>query len=227
MWAPLAVSAISMAGSWLYDKYNEDNAGDQYGRQRTGTKEAERFQKGLFKNNGGLGGDPNYQGGSDWLRRLYSNDPELMKQFEQPYMNNFNENIAPSIANRFAGMGTGASGLSSSGFQQTLAQAGRGLQGDLANMRANMQSGNLNQNLQYAQQPINNQLNAMQYSPYQTTHQARQPGAMDAYAETLPGTLQNAYNSYQAQPPKPPSAPNQAGGISSSGGYNPNIPMGR
>lgn len=203
-WAPLAAAGISLVGGWLMNKYGGENKDQGYGMQRTGTKAAEQFQKQLFRNQGGLGGDPNYQQGSDYLRRLYSNDPELMAQFERPYMENFNENIAPNIANRFAGMGTGASGLSSSGFQQTLAQAGRGLQGDLANMRANQQMQGLNPALAYAQQPISNKLNAMQWSPYQSTYTPRQSTSGDAMLQMAPGLAGSAFQNYMNTPSQNP-----------------------
>src|SRR6478736_7267401 len=95
--------------------------------------------KKLLKNGGGLEQNQGYQGGLSFLQKLFSNDPAQMEQFQKPYMENFQQNIVPDIANRFAGMGTGASGLNSSGFQQTLAQAGRGLQSDLAAMRGQQQ----------------------------------------------------------------------------------------
>ena len=168
---------------------------EQFRRIRTGTPEASRFQKRLFKNRGGLPNNPLYQEGSDYLQNLLSGSPEAFENFEAPYMQNFQENVLPDIANRFAGMGTGNSGLSSSGFQQTLAQSGRGLQRDLASMRSGLQMQGLNQSLNYAQQPINNQLNAMQWSPYQVTHTPRQPGINDSLAQLAPGVLQTLLSS--------------------------------
>lgn len=169
---------------------------EKYGRIRTGTPEASAFQRKLFNKKGLLGKSPLYQEGSNYLQQLLSGGDEAFQRFEEPYMRNFNENISPDIANRFAGMGTGNSGLSSSGFQQTLAQAGKGLQGDLAAMRSGLQMQALPQALNYAQQPINNQLNAMQWSPYQTTHTPRQPGIADSAAQLAPGLLQTLLSSF-------------------------------
>lgn len=50
--------------------------------------------------------------------------------FAAPYKRQFNEQIIPGISERFAGLG----GLSSSGFQQSLGQAGAGLSENLASM---------------------------------------------------------------------------------------------
>jgi len=129
---------------------------------------------------GGLNQNPLFQGGSNFLQNLFSNDPQQMQQFQQPYMDNFNQNIVPGIANRFAGMGTGASGLSSSGFQQTLAQAGRGLQSDLASMRGQQQMQGLNTGLQYAQQPISNAMTAAGMVPNQYYERPGQSGLVQS-----------------------------------------------
>ncbi len=136
----------------------------------------------MLKGGGGLQNNPMFQGGSNFLQNLFSNDPNQMQQFQAPYMENFQQNIVPDIANRFAGMGTGASGLSSSGFQQTLAQAGRGLQKDLASMRQGMQMQGLPQALQYAQQPISNQMTAAQAIPSQYYENPGQPGFFQSFA---------------------------------------------
>jgi hypothetical protein len=80
-------------------------------------------------------------------------------------------------------MGTGASGLSSSGFQQTLAQAGRGLQSDLASMRGQQQLQGLPQALQYAQQPISNKLAAAQSIPGQYFERPGQAGFLQNFAQ--------------------------------------------
>jgi hypothetical protein len=131
---------------------------------------------------GGLENNAGYQGGSNFLQNLFSNDPNQMQQFQAPYMQNFEQNIVPGIANRFAGMGTGASGMNSSGFQQTLAQAGRGLQTDLAQMRGQMQMQGLPQALQYAQQPISNKMTAAGMVPNQYYETPGQPGFVQGAA---------------------------------------------
>lgn len=72
------------------------------------------------------------QGSMDWLNSLY--DDDSFADYERPAMEQFNQQIVPGIMERFSGMGA----KSSSGLNQALAQAGRGLSGDLAAQRGNM-----------------------------------------------------------------------------------------
>lgn len=99
---------------------------------------------------------PLYGAGSDFLMKILSQDPEMMKQFEAPYMRQFNEQIAPGIAQRFATAGTGAGATLGSGFTNSMSQAGSALQEQLASMRANLGMQAAGGALQYAQQPYNN-----------------------------------------------------------------------
>lgn len=94
--------------------------------------------------------DPMYQQGSDFLSRILSQDPEMMKQFEAPMMRQFNEQVVPGIAERFSGMGA----RSSSAFNQTMGQAGAGLSEQIAAMRANLGMGAAQQAFGYAQLPF-------------------------------------------------------------------------
>lgn len=81
---------------------------------------------------GGLGGI-NEQG-MNYLSQILSDDPELMKQFEAPYLRQFNEQIVPGIAERF----TQAGARNSSGFNQAIAQQAGSLSERLAAMRAGL-----------------------------------------------------------------------------------------
>ncbi len=138
-----------------------------------------------------------YQGGSNYLQGLMSNDPAAFKHFEAPYMQNFEQNIAPGIAERFAGMGTGSGALGSSGLQNSLAQAGRNLQTDLAGMRGQLQMQGLGQALNYAQQPYANAQNMMQQRPFENVYQPGQGGFVQnvgqgfaqGVGQALPGFL--------------------------------------
>lgn len=128
-----------------------------------------QYLQGLYQGQG-IESNPTYQQGNSLLQGLLSNAPGAYENFERPYYENFEQNILPTIAERFAGGlgegGTGAGGLKSSAFGGQLAQAGRGLQTDLANMRSGMQLQTLPQALQYAQQPQQNQLSGLGASPY-------------------------------------------------------------
>lgn len=156
---------------------------DKYSQQTLLTPEEEQYKQDVY-GGGGIQGNPLYQSGSDFLQRLMSGDPELMKQFEQPFMDNFNQNIVPGIAERFGGMGTGSGARSSSGLNNSLAQAGRGLQTDLAALRGGLQMQGAQQGLQYAQQPESNKMNLMNTRSFENTFQ---PGNNGLVGQGLKG----------------------------------------
>jgi hypothetical protein len=98
--------------------------------------------------------NPLYQSGASYLQNLLSGSPESTSAFEAPYLRQFNEQIVPGLAERFAGMGAGAQ--SSSAFRNALGSASSGLQENLAALRAGLQGQASDQALQYAQQPFAN-----------------------------------------------------------------------
>lgn len=81
-----------------------------------------------------LGGLSSQSGG--YLQDLLSGNSEAYDRFSAPYMRQFQQEIVPGLAERFAGVG----GLSSSGFQNALGQAGAGLSENLASMREGLRS---------------------------------------------------------------------------------------
>jgi hypothetical protein len=163
---------------------------------------------------GGLNNNQTYNQGNDYLQGLLSNDPEAFKHFEAPYMQNFEQNIIPSIAERFAGMGTGGGAGSSSGLYSSLAQAGKNLQTDLAGLRGGLQMQALPQGLNYAQQPINNSFNASNALPNQYYEQPGQPGLFQQAGKAFGygagqgfggggnpfSNFLNSYNKFQGNP---------------------------
>jgi hypothetical protein len=78
------------------------------------------------------------------LTQLLSGDDEAFSAFEAPYLRRFEREIAPGIAERFAGMGSHGA-LSSGGLNQALSQAGRDLSTDLAALRGGLQQNALGQ----------------------------------------------------------------------------------
>lgn len=88
---------------------------------------------------GGLGGP--LGSGLQNLQNILGGRPEAFEAFQAPARRQFEEEIIPGIAERFASQG----GLSSSGFQQTLGQAGERLTENLAAQRAGLQSQALGQ----------------------------------------------------------------------------------
>lgn len=78
-------------------------------------------------------------GAFQYIQDLLSESPEAAERFGAPARREFQEQIVPQLAERFAGVG----GLSSSGFQQALGQAGAGLAERLTAMREGLRPGAL------------------------------------------------------------------------------------
>ena len=79
-------------------------------------------------------------GGYDLANQYYNNflgpnQGQAYEQFSQPYLQQFQEQILPQIAERFAGAGA----LSSSGFGQSVGGAASGLQAQLAQLFSQLQ----------------------------------------------------------------------------------------
>jgi len=127
--------------------------------------------KKLKSQNSDITQDKNYQQGSEWLSKLF-NDPEFFKSFEAPLMRQFEEDIVPGLANRFAGMGSGGS-TGSTAFRNQLGREGSNLSTNIAALRGGMQQQGVNQGLQYAQQPVSNYMQMLQQAlrPTQNTYQ--------------------------------------------------------
>lgn len=108
----------------------------------------------------GMGGAPditqnqNFQQGQGFLDNLF-NDPSFFQNIEAPALRQFDEQIAPDIANRFASMGSGGS-MGSTAFRNQMNREGSNLAQNLSAQRTGMQQQGANQSLGYAQQPFSN-----------------------------------------------------------------------
>lgn len=80
-------------------------------------------------------GGGGFQQANQYDQNLLGNGPEAFNDFANPYMQQFQEQVLPQIAERFAGMGA----LSSSGFGQSLGGAASGLQSELAKLFTQLQ----------------------------------------------------------------------------------------
>jgi len=80
-----------------------------------------------------------YENAMGLLQDYLNPQSDVYKNFEAPYMQQFEQQTIPGIAEKFAGMGAMGGGLSSSGFGQALGAAGANLQTDLASMKSQMQ----------------------------------------------------------------------------------------
>lgn len=87
------------------------------------------FLKSMMQGGGGLNMANQYD------QSLLGQGPQAFNQFAAPYMQQFQEQILPQIAERFAGMGA----LSSSGFGQALGGAASGFQSNLAQLFSQLQ----------------------------------------------------------------------------------------
>lgn len=88
---------------------------------------------GLLNQSGQPGGA--FNNAQNYYSGLLQPGQEAYDQFSQPYLQQFEEQVLPMIAERYAGMGA----LSSSGFAQALGGAGAGLQSQLAQLFSQLQ----------------------------------------------------------------------------------------
>ena len=103
----------------------------------TGTKQQQGLHNNILAQAMGMG---QQGGGYDLANQYYNNflggnQQEAFNQFSAPYLQQFQEQILPRIAERFAGGGA----LSSSGFGQALGGAASGLQSQLAQLFSQLQ----------------------------------------------------------------------------------------
>ena len=127
--AALATSAIGKIGGSTKDKTK---------KIPTMTPGGQQFLDQLFNQlgSGGLGqSNTNAMG---LLNQLMNPSSQATQQFTQPYMDQFNQQIVPGLAERFAGAGALGGGLSSSGFGQSLSAAGGNLQNTLAALKSQL-----------------------------------------------------------------------------------------
>lgn len=152
-------------GEWLFGKP------DKLKKVDTGTKEQKALHNNILAQAMGMaqGG-----GGYDLAQQYFNNflggnQQEAFDQFSQPYLQQFQEQMLPQIAERFAGGGA----LSSSGFGQALGGAASGLQAQLAQLFSQLQSQAAQQ--QYGQY---NQLaqTGLNYQPFAYQKQAGSSG---------------------------------------------------
>ena len=131
MWPQLAMMAAMAALNKFTSK------GDKFSNIPTYTKGQNQLLGSLL---GGLApGGLFAQGGAQgtqYLQGLLNPESEAYQAMEKPYMQRFQQEIVPGLAERFAGAGAMGGGLSSSGFGQSLSAAGGNLAAQLAALRA-------------------------------------------------------------------------------------------
>jgi hypothetical protein len=110
---------------------------DRLEKFETGTPEQQALHNNILAQAMGMTQDGGgYRQAQDYYNSLFQPGNKAYENFAAPYMNQFQEQVLPQIAERFAGAGA----LSSSGFGQALGGAGAGLQAQLAQLFASLQS---------------------------------------------------------------------------------------
>lgn len=128
-WVPFA----TMMASQLMDSLKGGDDMQKVDTMNRGQKKLLKQMTGML-NEGSLG--QGHQGAIDYQRQLMDPNSAAVNQFAQPYIDQFNQQTVPGLAERFAGMGGMGGGLSSSGFGQSLSTAGSNLQTQLAQLKA-------------------------------------------------------------------------------------------
>ena len=96
---------LAMLGSSAISAF-ANRGQDQMKKYPNMSPQQQRMFSGAIQNP--IENSPLYGSGSNYLQQLLSNDPQAFQAFEAPYMQNFQQNIVPGIAERFAGAGTGS-----------------------------------------------------------------------------------------------------------------------
>lgn len=169
-----------MAGfsDWLF------GSPDRLEKVDAGTREQQALHNNILAQAMGM----NQQGGGSDLANQYfnrllgGNQQEAFNQFASPYMQQFQEQVLPGIAERFAGAGA----LSSSGFGQSLGGAASGLQAKLAQLFSELQGqaaqSQYGQFNQLSQQGLN-------YQPFQYTQREGSQGFLGNALGALGGSM--------------------------------------
>jgi hypothetical protein len=141
----------------------------------------------------------NYQQGNQFFDSLF-NDKSFFDKFEAPAMRQFNEEIAPGIANRFGAMGSGGS-TGSTGFRNQIAREGSNLATNLSAQRGQMQQNAVPQMLQYAQQPFNNLMSmyGQGLQPTNNTYQPPTPGLFGNLMSSVAGGAAQGFGNQWGQ----------------------------
>lgn len=125
-------------------------------------------QKNLLKNDLNQANQMHQQGGGyndamSLLQQYLNPESDIYKNFEAPYMQQFEQQTVPGLAEKFAGMGAMGGGLSSSGFGQSLGAAGANLQTQLAQMKQQYQRQSIGDLLGQYNQMANRGLSAKSF----------------------------------------------------------------
>ncbi len=187
---------------------------DEYNQMPTMTKGQQRGLKDVGRKQKQLG-EGGYQNAIGLLQQYLDPNSDVYKNFEKPYMQQFEQETLPGIAERFAGGNAMGSGLMTSGFGQSLGAAGANLQAQLAQMKQQYQRQSINDLLGQYNQLTNTHLGNRSF---ENTYQPGQPGVLNSFAQgvgqAVPGILSGFFgNNNQSQPLT-------GGSVGSQGNFN-------
>lgn len=138
---PMTMMALASLAFQAYNTFKgSGGAGkDKLNKIPAKTPQQNRVLSGILDQleSGGL--KQGYGQGVDILQQYLDPESNIYKNFEQPYMDQFEQQTVPRLGERFAGFGAEGGGLSSSGFGQALSSAGSNLQTQLASMKSGLQ----------------------------------------------------------------------------------------
>jgi hypothetical protein len=172
---------MSGFSEWLFGKP------DKLNKVPSGSPQQEAFHNNILSQAMNMNNGGGYDRANDYYNNLLGpNRQEAYDQFSQPYLQQFEEQMLPRIAERFARGGA----LSSSGFGQALGGATSNLQSQLAQLFSQLQ-GNAAQS-QYGQY---NQLaqTGLNYSPFDYVEEKGNQGflgnALGTFGNAMFGSL--------------------------------------
>lgn len=156
---------------------------DKLKKVPTGTKQQQALHNNILSQAMGMSGQGGgYNQANQYFNNLLQPGNEAFQNFSAPFMNQFEEQILPQIAERFAGGGA----LSSSGFGQALGGAGAGLQAQLAQLFAELQNQAAGQQYNQYNQLANSGLN---YQPFAYQQKQGSQGILGPLATGIGTTL--------------------------------------
>lgn len=174
-WVPAAIQAAATIGSSLLGNNDQNKKLDNWNKEQK-----DFFSK--YVNNANLAGGQGAQDALGLLKQYLNPQSDVYKNFEQPYLNEFNNRTIPMLAERFAGLGGGmGGGLSSSGFGQALGTAGADLQSNLASLKSQLQRGSINDLLNFYMQMASGVIGAQPFS------YANRPGESNPLSSFMQG----------------------------------------
>lgn len=134
-----------------------------------------------------------YNDAMSLLQQYLDPQSDVYQNFEAPYMQQFEQQVVPGLAERFAGLGAMGGGLSSSGFGQALGAAGANLQTQLASMKEQYRRQAINDLLGQYNQLTNRGLNARSF---ENTYDPGTQGQLGFGGELIKGGISAAAAAY-------------------------------